>query len=65
MSKFLVFKGNEVMNKKGQLLGIIRFHSHWKKHVFESYNDTFFDSECLKDIANELWRRDKEWKMNK
>jgi hypothetical protein len=65
MSKFVDFKGNEIYSKKGQLLGFVEYYPQWKKHVFEPYSNTIFDTICLTDIAEELKRRDNEWKQTK
>ena len=40
-----------VKTKKDDIsLGIIYFYKPWKKWVFEPYEGTFYDAECMKDI---------------
>lgn len=41
----------DVDNKEAMTLGIIKWHNHWRKYVFEPFSSTIFDSSCLKDIT--------------
>lgn len=49
----------EVKNHKKEFLGQIEFHIRWKKWVFDAVVGTFFDSTCLKQIAEKLETLDK------
>jgi hypothetical protein len=44
----------DVFNHKGDYLGFISFNNKWKRFVFNPDKDTFYDSKCLVQIANEL-----------
>ena len=54
-----------VYNKKGQDLGKIFFRSKWNRHIFEAYEGTFFDWECMKQISEFLHELDNKKKEGK
>lgn len=49
--KTLVFA---VMNTKGQQLGQIMYHPHWRRYVFEPWHQPIFDSGCLVEIITKI-----------
>lgn len=47
----------DVMNHKGEYLGVIEFYKKWKKNkqwVFYPDNGTFYTDGCLEDISKKL-----------
>jgi len=52
----------DVKNKSGWKLGKIFFKPEWKKHIFEPYQDTYFDTVCLKHISEFLIKLDAKYK---
>lgn len=44
-----------VTNKKGHILGTIRWHGNWRQYVYETFEDEIiYNHQCLKDIAGVL-----------
>lgn len=43
--------------KKGNiLLGTIRWHGAWRRYCFFPADDTLFDTECLFEIRERMWK---------
>jgi len=65
----------EVVNKRfGQVIGKVKWYGGWRKYVFyvkgddpfPEYVSTWFDSDCMREIADLLDKANKEhWEMRK
>ena len=42
----------EVINKKGEMIGIIKWEESWKRHSFTTSGDFIHSYGCLQEIAD-------------
>ena len=52
-------------NKTDDLLGYIEFYERWKQFVISFIDNTIFNNQCLRDIAEFLDQLNSEYKTTK
>lgn len=52
----------DVVNTRGDNLGVIGFYPKWRKFVFEAQPNTVFDADCYREIADFLDKRTTAWR---
>ena len=51
--------------KDGDDLGEIRWHTGWRRYIFAPNYETYYDAECLAEIAAFLRKAMREWRASK
>lgn len=46
----------------GPGIGEVRFYPQWRKYAFFPYQNTLFETDCLRDIATFCEERTREWR---
>lgn len=52
-----------VENNEGLRIGVISWHSPWRKYVFEAEDNTIFDEKCLEELTQQLSKLREERKF--
>jgi len=55
-----------VLTKGDKLvLGVIRWHGPWRSYAFFPKGGTLYEEDCLRDIADFIEEKMKEWRQKK